>query len=134
MLFDDLQIACSDVTAYCKSPPRPAYGRYTRTLGEDEKEQSFWLSHHTAFDSLKDEFPMLGPGDHVSPSTMRLKKLLHLPKVGDTEFGLPTVGCTYLTRWSLPIINLDITICLKSEGFVSIRVNLEQTTLTLNSA
>ena len=104
MLFDDLQTACSDVTAYYKLPPRPAYGRYTRLLGGHEEGRSFWLSYHVAFDSLKDGFPVLGPGGNVSPSTMRLKKLLYLPKVEYTEFGLPTVGRTYLTRWLLPIL------------------------------
>ena len=70
-------------------------------MGGHENGRSFWLTHHTAFDSLKDEFPVLGPGGTVSPSTMRLKKLLHLPKVENTEFGLPTMGRTYLSRWLL---------------------------------
>ena len=106
MVFDDLQTACSDVAAYCKLPPRPPYGRYTRLLevGRHEKGRSFWLTRHTTFDSLKDEFPVLGPGGTVSPATMRLKKLLHLPKVENTEFGLPTVGRMYLPRWLLPIL------------------------------
>ena len=98
MLFDDLQTACSDVTAYYKLPPRPAYGRYTGLLGGHEEGRNLWLSHHLPFDSLMDGFPVFGPGTTVSPSSRRLKKLLFLPKVGYTEFGLSTVGRTYLPR------------------------------------
>ena len=114
MIFDDLQIACSDVAAYCKLPPRPPYGRYTglSEVGGHEDGRIFWLTHHTAFDSLKDEFPVLGFRGSVSQSTMRLKKLLHLPKVENTEFDLPTMGRTYLPRWLFPIlfrlISLDL--------------------------
>ena len=55
-------------------------------------------------DSLRKQFPVLEPGGTVSPSTMILKKLLHLPEVENIEFGLPVVGRTYLPRWLLPIL------------------------------
>ena len=100
MIFDDLQTACFDIVAYCKLPPRPPYGRYTRLLemGGLEDGRQFWLSHQKTFGSLRDEFPVLGPEGSVSPSMMGLKRLLYLPKVENTEFGLPTIGRTYLSR------------------------------------
>ena len=106
MIFDDLQTACSDLAGYCKLPPRPPYGRYTSLLemGGREKGRSYWLTHYTAIDSLRDESPVLGPEGTISPSTMRLKKLLHLPKVESSEFELATMGRMYLLRWALPIL------------------------------
>lgn len=101
MIFGDLQTACSDLATYCKLPPRPPYGRYTPLPQVDgyANEQHFWLKNHSAFDILKDEFPVLGQGGIVSLSTMRLKKLLHLPKVESAEFDLATIGRTSLPRW-----------------------------------
>ena len=106
MIFDDLQTAYSDIVAYCKLPPRPPYGRYTRFLekGGHEDGRKFWLSHQKPFGSLNYEFPVLEPGSTVSPSTMRIKRLLHLPIIKNTEFGLPTMGRTYLPRRRLPIL------------------------------
>ncbi|CAD6593617.1 MAG: hypothetical protein ASARMPREDX12_007357 [Alectoria sarmentosa] len=102
LIFDDLQSACSDLGAYAKLPPRPPYGRYARWLDSsvDEAGFWFWLTRHTCFDNLVHKFPVLGPGGIPSTSTMKTKKLLHLPKIKDTEFSLPIMGHT---AWALTI-------------------------------
>ena len=75
LLFDELQTACWALEDYLKLPPRPPYARYTGSLevGGLETGRTFWLSHHTAFESLRNEFPVLGPRDTVSQTTMRRK-------------------------------------------------------------
>ena len=96
LFLDDLQTACSDLGAYCKSSPRPPFGRYARWLETRPSEAglTFWLNQHTAFDNLVLRFPVLGLGGTSSASTMKIKKLLHLPKVDNIEFCLPTMGRT----------------------------------------
>ena len=94
LIFDDLQTACSDLDGYCKLAPRPAYGRYLKWCeqGYHEDKQTFWRTRHTAFDNLERKFPVLGPGDTPSVSTMRMETLLHLPKVEKAQFTLPILG------------------------------------------
>ena len=96
LIFDDLQIACSDLLAYSKLPPRPPYGKYAIWLASCVYEVglTFWLTRHTTFDNLVHKFPVLGPGGTPSASTMKTKKLLHLPKVENPRFNLPTMGRT----------------------------------------
>ena len=97
LIFDDLQTACSDLEAYCKLPSRPPYGRYARWLETRAYEAglTFWRTRHPVFDSMVYEFPVLGPRSATSVSTMKSKKLLHLPKVENTEFRVPAMGRMY---------------------------------------
>lgn len=105
LLFDDLQTACSDLEAYCDLPPRPPFGRYVRWLESRvyEAGSTFWLAGQMAFDNLVHKFPVLGPKDLSSTSTMKTKKLLHLPKVKDAGFSLSCMGHA---AWALTIANL----------------------------
>ena len=105
-MFDDLQIACSDLSAYCKLLPRPPYGKYARWLDTCDYEAglTFWLTRHTTFDHLVLRFPVLGLGDTPSASTMNAKKLLHLPKMRDKEFSLPIMGRTCFSQSITPIL------------------------------
>lgn len=104
-MFHDLQTACSDLGAYSKLPPRPPYGKYAKWLQSCEHEAgfTFWLARHMNLENLKHKFPVLGPGGTPSVSTMKIKKLLHLPKMEDTEFSLATVGRKCFSHWYLPI-------------------------------
>ena len=107
-MFEELQTACSDSRAYYKLPSRPPYGRYTQWLqsGDPEARSMFWLLRHTTFENLepRHRLPVLGDGDTPSTSTMKIKKLLHLPIVGDTEFSLSTMG----RKLTPPIVTFDI--------------------------
>ena len=98
-MFHDLQTACSDLGAYFKLPPRPPYGRYARWLESYEYEagRTFWLARHMTVDKLVQKFPVLGPGGTSTAATMKTKKLLHLPKVEDTDISLPIMGRTYFS-------------------------------------
>ena len=93
-MFDDLQIACSDLSAYSKLLPRPPYGRYARWTNTCDHEAglTFWLARHTIFDNFVHRFPVLGPGGTPSLSLKNAKKLLHLPRMKNTEFSLLLMG------------------------------------------
>ena len=97
LIFDDLQAACSDLATYCKLPSSPPYGRYIRWLESHvyAAGSTFWLTPQTVFDNLAPKLSVLGPEDPPSISTMKTKKLLHLPKFADTEFSLAIMGRMY---------------------------------------
>ncbi|KAF6222607.1 hypothetical protein HO133_000654 [Letharia lupina] len=109
----------TDLLAYSKLPPRPPYGKYAIWLASCVYEVglTFWLTRHTTFDNLVHKFPVLGPGGTPSASTMKTKKLLHLPKVENPRFNLPTMGhaawaltiAKFLTREYPPLVNEDIS-------------------------
>ena len=103
-MFDDLQAACSDLSAYSNVPPRPPYGKYARWLDtcDYQAKLKFWLTRQRSFETLQPIFPVLGPGDAPSLSMMRAMKLLHLPKMKDKEFSLPIMGRTCFSKSSIP--------------------------------
>ena len=96
LIFDDFQIACSDLKAYCNLAHRPPFGRYVRWLESRslEAESTFWFTRHVSFNNLVDQFqiPVLAIGGTSSASTRKAKKLLHLPKNENAEFNLHAIG------------------------------------------
>lgn len=105
-MFDDLQAACSDLSAYSNLPPRPPYGKYARWLDscDYQAKLEFWLTRQRTFETLEHKFPVLGPGDSPSLSVMRAMKLLHLPKMKDKGFSLPIMGRKCFSQSSTPKI------------------------------
>ena len=133
-MFHDLQIACSDLGAYSKLHPRPPYGKYAKWLESCEYEAglTFWLARYMNFDNLKPKFPVLGLGGTPSVSTMKIKKLLHLPKMEDSEFSLPTMGRKWFSHCYLQISsqNYVLTYFGGAKASVTSVKLLEQTILT----
>ena len=101
LIFDDFQIACSDLRAYCNLNQRPPFGRYVRWLESRPLEagSTFWLSRHVTFNNLvhKIQIPVLALEGTPSASTRKAKRLLHLPKKEDAEFNLHAMGRRYFS-------------------------------------
>ena len=99
LIFDEFQIACSDLKAYCNLDQRPAFGRYVRWLESRplEAESTFWFTRHVSFNKLvyQMQIPVLAPGGTPSASTRKVKKLLHLPRKENAEFNLHAMGRRY---------------------------------------
>ena len=96
LIFEDFQIACSDLKAYYNYAQRPPFGRYVRWLESRplEAESTFWSTRHVSFNDLvhQIQIPVLALGGTSSTSTRKAKKLLHLPIKENLDFNLHTMG------------------------------------------
>ena len=101
LIFEDFQIACSDLKAYYNLAQRPPFGRYVRWLESRPlgAESTFWSTRHVSFDNLVHQYqiPVLALGEIPSASTRKVKKLLHLPKKEILDFNLHTMGRRYFS-------------------------------------
>ena len=96
LIFDDFQIACSDLEAYRKLVQRPSFGEYVRWLESRPPEvgSTFWVPRHVSFNNLEHQMqiPVLALGGTHSASTRKTKKLLHLPIKENADFKLHAMG------------------------------------------
>ena len=101
LIFEDFQIACSDLKAYINLPQRPSFGGYVRWLESRslEAETTFWLTRHVRFNKLvhQIQIPVLALEGTPSATTRKAKELLHLPIKENLDFNLHTMGRRYFS-------------------------------------